>query len=269
MADVAVAKRKGINDVFYETRALMGRDYTIRRFATEVLGGIHPVALGYIEKGERLPSEKLVRRIAELRKEDPQELLALLYRDRMIHGFAKELRRVLRARQGMTGIEDADLTAVTFKAIATLPEEGEWMALEDWRTAFSAIPRRRGRPSRAPAALVKQVEETLLERELIEVRGEEVRRHGYHYVAQSSQERQAMALDFCALFAKGILDKLALPGTDTGTYLRNHYLHVNKENLPQFQRELDEALVKLADKYATDESARTRFLNVLVTSTPL
>ena len=43
---------KGIKDVFYETRVLMGRGYPIRRFANEVLDSvIDPVMLGYIEKG--------------------------------------------------------------------------------------------------------------------------------------------------------------------------------------------------------------------------
>ncbi len=38
--------------MFYETRVLTGRDYTLRRFATEVLGGsVEPVMLGCIEKG--------------------------------------------------------------------------------------------------------------------------------------------------------------------------------------------------------------------------
>ena len=74
----------------------MGRGYTIRRFANEVLeGAIDPVMLGYIEKGQRFPNEDLVRRLATIREEDPQELLALLWRDRMIYAFARELRRVI------------------------------------------------------------------------------------------------------------------------------------------------------------------------------
>ena len=90
--------RKGIKDVFYETRVLMGRDYTLRRFANEVLGGsVDPVMLGYIEKGKRFPSEALVRRLAAVRKQDPHELLALLWRDRMLYAFGRELRRVLHA----------------------------------------------------------------------------------------------------------------------------------------------------------------------------
>ena len=86
--------RRGIKDVFYETRVLLGREYTLRRFATEVLGGsIDPVMLGYIEKGKRFPSEALVRRLAALRKQDPHELLALLWRDRMLYAFGRELRK--------------------------------------------------------------------------------------------------------------------------------------------------------------------------------
>ena len=34
------------------------------------------------------------------------------------------------------------------------------------------------------------------------------------------------------------------------------------------QRRLDEAVTKLADEFLTDKSPRTKFLNVLITSTP-
>src|ERR1041385_9222755 len=94
--------RKGIRDVFYETRVLMGREFTLRRFATEVLGGsVDPVMLGYIEKGKRFPSEALVRRLAAIRKQDAHELLALLWRDRILYAFGRELRRVLHAPRGV------------------------------------------------------------------------------------------------------------------------------------------------------------------------
>jgi hypothetical protein len=47
---------KAIKDYFYETRVLMGRDFTVKRFAAETLGGaVDPVMLGYIEKGKRFP----------------------------------------------------------------------------------------------------------------------------------------------------------------------------------------------------------------------
>jgi hypothetical protein len=61
---------RSIKDVFYETLVLMGRDVTLRRFATEVLGGsVDPLMLGDIEKGKRFPNEALVQRLAALREQ--------------------------------------------------------------------------------------------------------------------------------------------------------------------------------------------------------
>ena len=263
----APAAPKSIKDVFYETRVLMGRDYTVRRFATEVLGGtIDPVMLGYIEKGKRFPSEALVRRLAAIRKEDPHDLLALLWRDRIIYAFSKELRRVLHAPRGVAGLEDADLAVVVSQAIAALPDDGSWIPAARWREQFRAGPRR-GAKTVVSDALAKQVEDALRDRELIELRGSKVRRRGRHFVARDTQERQALALEFCALFAKGLLDKLALADTDTGTYLRNHYLNIDATRLVEFQKRLDDAVRQLVQEFASEASAQTRFLNVLVNST--
>ncbi len=50
---------KGIKDIFYETRVLMGRGYTLKRFAAEVLAGeVDPVMLGYIEKVPGSPTRR-------------------------------------------------------------------------------------------------------------------------------------------------------------------------------------------------------------------
>lgn len=265
---MAAAPSKGISDVFYETRVLMGRDFTVRRFATEVLGGsVDPVMLGYIEKGKRFPSEALVRRLAAIRKQDAHELLALLWRDRILHAFGKELRRVLHAPRGVAGVEDADLAVLVSHAIAALPDDGSWIPVRQWRTRFRQLPRRQARAVAVTSALATRVEDTLRERELVEVRGARVRRRGRHFVAKDTEERQALALEFCTLFAKGLLDKLALPDQDTGTYLRNHYLNIEPARLPEFQKRLDAALRALAEEFAADASAQTRFLNVLVTST--
>ena len=65
-----------------------------------------------------------------------------------------------------------------------------------------------------------------------------------------------------------MLDKLALPEADTGTYLRNHYLNIDPERLPEFHQRLETALLTLAEEFAADASTQTRFLNVLVTATP-
>ena len=162
MPKSATPVRSGIKDIFYETRVLRGRDYTLRRFATEVLGGsVEPVMLGCIEKGTRFPSEALVRRLAALRKQDPHELLAVLWRDRIIYVFGKELRRVLRAPRGAEGIEDADLAVLVSQAIAALPDEGAWMPLAEWRPRFQSIRHRRGKAVKVSEALVAQVEHAL------------------------------------------------------------------------------------------------------------
>ena len=261
--------RKGVKDVFYETRVLMGREYTLRRFAEEILGGtIDPVMLGYIEKGKRFPSEALVRRLAAIRKQDPHELLVLLWRDRLLHAFGRELRRVLHAPRAVTGIEDVELAVVVSQAIAALPDDGGWITLERWRREFRSAGRGRAKKRVVSDAIATQVEELLRQRSLIEVRAGKVRRRGRHFVAQSTAERQALALEFCALFAKGLLDKLALPDADTGTYLRDHYLNIHPDRLPEFHQRLDDALRSLAQEFAADASSQTRFLNVLVTATP-
>ena len=69
------------------------------------------------------------------------------------------------------------------------------------------------------------------------------------------------------MFVKGLLDKLALPDVPTGTYLRNHYLHVKPDQLAAFQTELDASVAALVKKFATDASPLNPFLNVLITST--
>jgi len=269
MAETGPPPRKGIKEVFYETRVLMGRDYTVRRFANDVLGGsVSPLLLGYIEKGKRLPNEALVRRLAAVRKQDPQELLVLLWRDRMLQAFGRELRRVLRSPQGVAGIEDADLAVLVSHAIAGLPDDGTWIPVARWRRAFRAIPSGRRTATAASPALLAQVEVALKQRQLVEVRAGKVRRRGHHFAAQTAAERRALALEFCALFVKGLLDRLALGHLDTGTYLRNHYLYVDPEDLPEIQKRLDEAVTKIADEFARGPSPQRRFLNMLITSTP-
>lgn len=260
---------KRIRDVFYETRVLMGRDFTIRRFAEEILGAaIDPVMLGYIEKGKRFPSEALVRRLAAVRKQDPHELLALLWRDRMLHGFGKELRRVLAAPRSLTDIEDADLAVLTSQAIAALPDDGESISLAKWRASFRSVRGQRRKEQRVPIEVARKVEQLLRDRELVEIQSNQVRRRGRHFVAETTEERQALALEFCALFSKGLLDKLALADKDTGTYLRDHYFNIPAERIPEFHKKLDEALQQIAEDFADDASSDNRFMNILVTATP-
>ncbi len=260
--------RKGIKDIFYETRVLMGRSYTLRRFSEDILAGsVDPVMLGYIEKGTRFPSESLVRRLAVIRGQDAHELLALLWRDRMLYAFGRELQKVLRAPQTVSGVADADLAVAISEAIAALPDDGSWVPVAQWRATFRDPTQRRSKQAQLASELAERVETTLIERELIEIDADNVRRLGRHFTAQSIEERQTLALEFCTLFLKGMLDKLTLPGVNTGTYLRNHFLDIDPERLPEFQRRLDEAVRTLAEEFAAEPSSQTDFFNVLITGT--
>ncbi len=263
------ATRKGIKDEFYEARIKKGRGFSMRRFADEVLGGtVDPITLGCIENGTRFPTEALVRRLAAVRGEDSQPLLALLWRDRMLYAFGRELRRVLEAPPGVSGIDDADLAVLMSHAIASLPPTDEWMAIAAWRKSVRSVPQRPGQTPEVSREQLARVEETLRSRKLIEVRGQKVRRMRSHFVAESADERWSLAMKFFGLFAQGLLDKVSPPEVPTGTYLRNHFLHVDPSRLAEFQKELDTLVAALVDKFAADPSAHNPFLNVLITSTP-
>lgn len=259
---------RGVSHVFYETRVLMGREYTLQRFAEEVLGGsIEAVTLGYIEKGERFPSEAVVRRLAAVRGQDPRELLGLLARDRILHAIGRELRRLLHTPQAVKGVEDAELAVRVSEAIAALPDDGRWIPVARWRTVFRAAPPRQKRKKPLSDALAKQVESILKEHNLVETRAGKVRRRGRHYEPQEIGQRQALAIEYCVLFLKGLLDRLVLPDVDKGTYLRNHYLNIERARLPEFHECLEKALRDLTEKFATKRSEETEFLNVLASAT--
>jgi hypothetical protein len=256
---------KGIKDIFYETRVLSGRDYTVKRFTKEVLeGAVDPVMLGYIEKGKRFPNEALVRRLAAVRGEPAAPLLAVLYRDRMLHAFGRELRRALHDPAAVEGIADADLAMQVSRAIAALPDDGSWMPMADWRKQIGVAVREkpRGRD-------VTRVTALLRERNLVEQQNGRVRRVARHFVASTLPERRTLAMEFAAIFGKALLDKLTLPETAEKTYLRNHYLHIDRERLPEFYKRLEAAVRGLAEEFAGDPGAATEFLNVLLVATPV
>src|SRR5438309_3984520 len=185
---------KGIKDIFYETRVLMGRAYTLKRFAEEVLEGeVEPVMLGYIEKGTRFPNEALVRRVAALRQQDEAELFALLARDRMLHAFGRELQRVLQAPQALGEIEDAGLAVMISQAIAALPDDEHWIPVGEWRTTLRVLPRQRRQQAHASERLAQHVEALLLERGLIEIEGDQVRKRDRYFAAETLEQRQTLA----------------------------------------------------------------------------
>src|ERR1700704_2454286 len=101
---------RSIGEVFYETRVLQGRRWSLRRFATEALDGrIEPVMLSYIEKGERFPSEDLVR-----------------------HVVTREVDRAFQATPTVGDIDDGALAVRLSRAMAALPDDGSWVPGERW-----------------------------------------------------------------------------------------------------------------------------------------
>ncbi len=265
---------KGIKDVFYETRVLMGRAYTIRRFATEILkGAIDPVMLGYIEKGQRFPNDELVRQLADIRNEDPTALLSLLWRDRMIYAFARELRRVIVAGDAPPSSEGAEIDAnaigeaafamTVSRAIAALPDDGGWVNVSTWKQRV-----KQGLSGLSDKDAPQFTSDTvaLLEAQgLVEVKAKKVRRIGRHYVPSTPEQRRSLAVEFFGIFTKGLLDKVVLD--EQGTYVRNHYLQIPEARVQEFQRKLDEAVRAVVEEYAAEDDQTAKFLNVLMTST--
>jgi hypothetical protein len=256
---------KGIKDLFYETRVLMGREYTVTRFAKEVLGGaVDPVMLGYIEKGKRFPNEALVRRLATIRSEPVAPLLAVLYRDRMLYSFGRELRRALHDPAAVEGIADADLAVQVSRAIAALPDDGSWITTAKWRTHIAVALRDKSKGSD-----VARVSNLLKDRGLVEQAKGKVRRVSRHFVATTLEERRALAMEFTAIYTKALLDKVSVPEKAAATHLRNHYLHIERDRLPEFYKKLEKMARGLAEEFAADASANTEFLNLLLVGTPV
>ena len=258
---------KGIKDLFYETRVLSGREYTVTRFAKEVLGGaVDPVMLGYIEKGKRFPNEALVRRLAKIREEPVAPLLAVLYRDRMLYAFGRELRRAMHDPEALEGIADADLAVQVSRAIAALPDDGEWITTAKWHAQIGVAVRDKDKSKTSDVARVATL---LKERGLVEQAKGKVRRVSRHFVATTNEERRALAMEFTAIYTKALLDKITLPERAAATHLRNHYLHIESDKLPEFYQRLEKAARALAEEYAADAGAGTEFLNILIVGTPV
>jgi hypothetical protein len=163
------------------------------------------------------------------------------------------------------GIEDADLAMQVSRAIAALPDDGGWVPTRAWRARIAAAVRDKSTGS----DVVTRVTKLLAERNLVEQEKGRVRRIARHYVPATQPERRALAMEFSAIFAKALLDKLSLPESAAATYLRNHYLHIDRARLPEFYERLEAAARGLAEEFAADADAGTEFLNVLLVATPV
>lgn len=258
------SKFQSIGELFYRTRVLRGRDWTLRRFAAEL--GLDHVMLSYIEKGQRFPSEGLVRTLAEIRREDPRELLAVLHRDRMVRAFAREIRRALIGQADdepeATKQSRASTSAVLSRALAALPDSGGEVRLATWRRSLQAALRAEGSKGSK-----KEVDETLavLERkELVEIKNARVRKKAAHVHAAQTDERVDLAIEFAGIFAKSLTDEVIRAASPT--YLQNHFLTLPPGKRKQFQRELDAAIRAVIRRFASEDGSG-EFHQVLVAAT--
>ncbi len=101
---------------------------------------------------------------------------------------------------------------------------------------------------------------------LVEVKGDKVRRLGRHYVADSPAEKQSLAIEFCGIFMKALLEKVVRQ--EKQTYVRNHYLHIPDKKIKEFHKKLDHAVRKVVEEFATSEKDGEKFLNIFMTSNP-
>lgn len=257
---------RGIKDVFYETRVLIGRDCTVKRFANEILAGeVDPVMLSYIEKGKRFPRESLVQKLAEIRKESPHKLLALLWRDRMLYAFSRELSKVIKKERPIEeGIEAADLALVISKSIAALPNSGKWIEKKKWIQSIRAdLGEQMGKRFEK---VFQEALGILQQKNLAEIRADKVRRQGRYYMPQNPAEQHSLAMQFCTIFIKGLLDKLVVQEKDT--YLCNHYLQIPKKDIAEFHSKLHHTVRRLVEEYPREEG-ELEFLDILISSVPL
>jgi len=259
---------KRLKEIFYETRVLMGRGFTLQRFATEALDkSVDPVMLSYIEKGKRFATEALVNKLARARSQDPQELLVLLWQDRMIHAFSRELRRVIKVEKNSRedGLSDAQMAFLVCRGIAALPDNGGWIPLTRWKRSLEEAVKEVGKDP--PVDLIKTVIGILEEQQLVERQKDKVRRLARHYIPSNPEEKRSLAIEFFGIFAKGLLEKVVRQ--DKETYLRNHYLNIPQERIEEFYGRLDHEVRKVVGEFATEEEkAGKKFVNVLITATP-
>jgi transcriptional regulator with XRE-family HTH domain len=261
-----VAEGKGfqsIGELFYRTRVLRGREWTLRRFAVEL--GIDHVLLSYIEKGQRFPNEQLVRRLADIRRQDARELLAVLYRDRMVRAFAREIRRALMgegADEAAADPERSSTAAVVSRALAALPDSGGPVPLARWRQSVRSALRAEGRA--ASKANLERTIAVLRDKRLVEITGTRVRKKAAHVHAAQADERVDLAIEFAGIFAKSLTDEVIRPAS--GTYFQNHFLTLPPGQRQQFLRELDAAIRAVVQRFASEDESG-EFLQVLVAAT--
>lgn len=256
-----------IGELFYRTRVLRGREWTLRRFAAEL--GIDHVLLSFIEKGQRFPSEPLVRKLASLRGEDPCEVLAILHRDRIVRALSREIRRAIDSRGDANSLPSFDSTdqnvsvsGLMGRALSALPDSGEPVAASGWRRAVRAALRAEG--AKGLKAEVDTAVALLERKGLVRCDGDSVRKTMAHVHAAEAHERVDLAIELARVFAKSLTDEVV---RDAGpTYLQNHFLNLPAARRDEFFRELDASIRAVVTRFASEEPG-TEFLQILVAAT--
>jgi transcriptional regulator with XRE-family HTH domain len=256
-----------IGELFYRVRVLRGREWTLRRFAAEL--GVDHVMLSYVEKGQRLPGDALVRRLADVAGLDPRDCLATLHRERLVRGIARELRRVLlEPADGESGDGEDEipvaLSPVLSRVLAELPDSGE--AVDARRFRKSIRDSLRSELGKATPADQARVGELLRAKGLVAERGGSVRKTARHVHAVEPEERFDLAVSFADVFAKSMLDELLRERDDN--YFQSHFLTIERERLPELVRALDRAIAEVVERFAsTEPAAGGEFFQVLVAGT--
>jgi hypothetical protein len=154
------------------------------------------------------------------------------------------------------------------QAIAALPEDGSWIPVARWRKAFRATSRGRRAVARAAPPVVADVETALKQRQLVELRG------GNGAPPRPSLRRQER--DRAPGHGTRVLRPVHQGAARQAGARRGEHRHLSAqplplrrpEELPEIQRRLDEAVVKIADEFARGPGPQRKFLNMLITSTP-
>lgn len=265
--DVGAKGFPRIGEVFYRVRVLRGREWTLRRFAAEL--GVDHVMLSYVEKGQRLPGDSLVRRLAEVGGLDARDCLAILHRERLVRGMARELRRVILGPEeggGEGGAEEVPVSVspVVSRVLAELPDSGDPV---DQRTFLRSIrDSLRSELGKATRQDQERVVELLFSKGLVERGDGVVRKAARHLHAVEPEERFDLAVSFADVFAKSMIDELVCDRDDN--YLQSHFLTIDRERLPELLRALDKAVADVVARFASPEPATGgEFFQVLVAGT--
>ena len=262
-------RSKRIRDLFYETRTRLGKRCTLKVCAQEVFQGMVEAAmLGHIETGKRYPSQALVRRLAEIRKEDPKPLLALLFQERMVDAFGTELSRILQDDdEGWSRVDASqELSAgILEHALTLLPDDGAWEDKKAWRDRISALASQE-LAGQDVTDLVDEAVTLLNKEEIVEMKGKKVRLKNPQYVVTLPELRRRYAIRYCQVFSKALVERLFFH--DDRAFAANFHFQLLDERFNDFKKDLRAALKQVVDTYDGGESGTGVFRNVVVCSTP-